>query len=198
MFERYTEQARRALFFARAEASRCGSLSIESDHLLSGLIRENEGPVSGLLAHFRVMALIVQREIDARIPLKEAIPPSVQIPFSREVQHVLNVAREEADRLRHTHIGPEHLFLGLLSEDQSVAASLLNQQGITQLATRDHIAAQSAAASHLSSIANVDGRLLAIKILVEQLGRADRNSSEAVELVARIHRSIDALTPYLH
>jgi ATP-dependent Clp protease ATP-binding subunit ClpA len=198
MFERYTEQARRALFFARAEASRRRSPSIESDHLLSGLIRENQGPVTGLLSHFQVMALIVQREIDARTPLTEAVPPSVEIPFSREVQHVLNVAREEADRLRHTHIGPEHLFLGLLSEDQSVAASILNQQGITQQAARDHIAAQPAAASDLSSMANVDGRLQAIKVLVELLSHADRNGSETAELVARIHRSIDALTPYLH
>jgi ATP-dependent Clp protease ATP-binding subunit ClpC len=169
MFERYTEQARRVLFFARYEASLRGSLSIESHHLLSGLIRESDGPARGLLIHFHVMPLAIQLAIDARAPLKEAIPSSVEIPFTRELQHVLNVAREEADRLRHPHIGPEHLFLGLLSEDQSVAASVLNQQGITLQGARDHMAMQPAAGSRLSKVVDVDGRLQAVKVLVELL-----------------------------
>jgi ATP-dependent Clp protease ATP-binding subunit ClpC len=197
MFERYTEEARRVLFFARYEASQRGSISIESDHLLLGLIRETRGPVNAILAHFQVTPLELLRELDARAPVKERVPPSVEIPFSREVQHVLNGAREEADRLRHTHIGPEHLFLGLLGEDQSVAASVLNQQRITLEAARDHIAMQPAAAPPSSSTVSVDGRLHAIKLLVEQLSHADRNGSEAVELVARIHQAIDALKPHL-
>jgi ATP-dependent Clp protease ATP-binding subunit ClpC len=198
MFERYTEEARRALFFARYEACQRGSLSLETEHLLLGLIRETRGPVNGILAHLQVMPLIVLREIDARAPLKEEkVPTSVEIPFSREVQHVLNGAREEADRLRHTHIGPEHLFLSLLIEDQSVAASVLNQQGIRLEAARDHIAMQPPTPSPSSTTAPVDGRLQAIKLLVEQLSRADRSGSEAVKLVARIHQAIDALRPHL-
>jgi ATP-dependent Clp protease ATP-binding subunit ClpC len=140
MFERFTEVARRALFHARWYASECGSMSIESDHLLLGLIREAQGPVTAILAHFQVMPLILHREIEARSTLKEKVPLSVEMPFSREVKQVFIGAQEEADRLRHTHIGPEHLFLGLLREDQSVAASVLNQHGITLEAARDDIA----------------------------------------------------------
>jgi ATP-dependent Clp protease ATP-binding subunit ClpC len=198
MFERYTEQARRALFFARYEASQRGSMSIESEHLLLGLIQKARGPVNAILAHFQVMPLIMLREIDVRAPPKEErVAPSVEIPFSREVQHVLNGARLEADRLRHPHIGPEHLFLALLIEDQSVAASVLNQQGVTLEAARDHIATQPVASSPSSTTAPVDGRLQAIKLLVEQLGHADRSGREAAELVARIHQAIDALKPHL-
>jgi ATP-dependent Clp protease ATP-binding subunit ClpA len=197
MFERYTEEARQALFFARYEASQRGSISIESEHVLLALIRETRGPVNGILTHLQVMPLILLREIDARAPLKERIPPSVEIPFSQEVKHVLNVAGEEADRLRHTHIGPEHLFLGLLNEDQSVAASVLNRQGITLDAARDHIAMQPAASASRTT-APVDGRLQVIKLLVEQLSHADKNGSEAWELVTRIHQAIDALKPHLH
>jgi ATP-dependent Clp protease ATP-binding subunit ClpC len=195
MFERYTEEARRALFFARDEASRRGSFSIESDHLLLGLIRETREPVNAILAHFQVSPLLLQREIDARAFLKDRVPDSVEIPFSREVRHVLHDARDEADRLRHTHIGPEHLFLGLLTEDQSVAASVLNQQGITLEAARDHVAMRPAAASPSSATAPFDGRLQMIKLLVAQLSHADRR--EAAELVARIHEAIDALKPHL-
>ena len=199
MFERYTEDARRALFFARYEASQRGNISIGSEHLLLGLIREAQGPVNAILAHFQVMPLILLREIDARrAPLKERVPPSVEIPFSRESKQVLDGARVEADRLRHTHIGTEHLFLGLLSDNQSVAASVLNQHGITLEAARDQIAMQPATASLSSGTAAVvDSRLQVIKHLVRQLSRADRNGSEAVELVARIHQAVDALKPHL-
>jgi ATP-dependent Clp protease ATP-binding subunit ClpC len=197
MFERYTEEARRALFFTHYEASQRGSRSIESEHLLLGLIRETRGPVNVILAHFQVMPLTLLREIDARASLNERVPRSEEIPFSREVQQVLNGAPEEANRLRHTHIGPEHLFLGLLSEKQSVAASLLNRQGIALEAARDHIAMQPPTPSPSSTPAPVDGRLQAIKLLVEQLSRADRSGREAVELVARIHQAIDALKPRL-
>jgi len=54
MFERYTEEARRALFFARYAASQRGSMSIESEHLLLGLIRETRGSVNAIVAHFQV------------------------------------------------------------------------------------------------------------------------------------------------
>lgn len=102
-------------------------------------------------------------------------------PFSQEVQHVLNVAREEADRLRHTHIGPEHLFLGLLNEDQSVAESVLTQQGITLDAARDHIATLPAASAS-STTAPVDGRLQVIKLLVEQLRLSTRSNPTCTEV----------------
>jgi ATP-dependent Clp protease ATP-binding subunit ClpA len=100
--------------------------------------------------------------------------------------------------LRHTHIGTEHLFLGLLSEDQSVAASVLNQQGITLEAARDHIAMQPAAVSPSNTTAAVDGRLQVIKGLVEQLSHAERNGRDAVELVTRSTRSSPTCTDVPH
>src|SRR5882724_12710235 len=114
MFERYTEEARRALFYARFETTQRGGTSIESEHLLVGLIRETRGPVNAILAHFQVTPQTVLREIEARVPLQERVPASVEIPFSPEVLRALTNTEEEADRLRHLHIGPQHLFLALL------------------------------------------------------------------------------------
>ena len=198
MFERYTEEARRALFFARYEASQRGSRSIESEHLLLGLIRESRGPVTAILVHFQSSAVAVLREIEVRAPLSDTIvPPSAEIPFSQQVRLALDETREEADRLRHPHIGPEHLLLGLLSDGQSVAGSILNQQKMTLEATREYIATQPAAASSTPSEVEVHDRLQSIKRLVRQLSRVDRNSEEAAELVARIYNAIDALNLHL-
>jgi len=140
MFERFTEEARRDLFFARYEASQRGSFSIESDHLLLGLTREHHGTVSGILAQFHVSPEIVLREVDSRAPSKEKTPPSVEIPFSGDVKTVLSGARDEADRLKHPHIGPEHLLLALLNEDRSGTASMLTELGVTLQAARDYVA----------------------------------------------------------
>ncbi len=197
MFERYTEEARRALFYARFETTQRGGTSIESEHLLVGLTRETRGPVNAILAHFQVTPQTVLREIEARVPLKERIPASVEIPFSPEVGRTLTNTVEEADRLRHLHIGPEHLFLALLGEEQSVAASVLNHHGVTLAAAREYIATLPAAALPSGATVSFDGRLQAIKLAVEQLSRADRGSGEAMDLVARIYQAIDALKPHL-
>jgi ATP-dependent Clp protease ATP-binding subunit ClpC len=197
MFERYTEEARRALFYARFETTQRGGTSIESEHLLVGLMRESRWPVSAILKHFQVMPLTLLQEIDRRVPQKERLAASVEIPFSPEVTRTLNHAGEEADRLTHSHIGPEHLFLALLGEGQSVAGSILSQQGVTLAAAREYIATQPAAPSSPPSEVQVHERLQANTRLVQQLSRSERNSGEATELVARIYQAIDALRPHL-
>jgi len=139
VFERYTEPARRVLFFSRYAASQLGGRAIETEHLLVGLLREGKGLTSGLFARAQVSLDAVQSEIKARTPVRESIPTSVEIPFSTETKRVLRFTAEEADRLGHTHIGPEHLLLGLLSERQSMAAVLLEQKGIQLDTARQEI-----------------------------------------------------------
>jgi ATP-dependent Clp protease ATP-binding subunit ClpC len=197
VFERYTESARRALFFARYEAGQRGSLSIESEHLLLGLIREGKGPVGRLLATLHVMPPILLGQVDARTQFRERVGHSTEIPFSRETQDCLNFACQEADRFQHKHIGPEHLFLALLRADRSLAASILTDQGITLEAARDHIRTEPSAPSPANETTDGDSRLEVIKCLVEQLGGMDADSVEGRSLVARIHSAIDALRPHL-
>jgi ATP-dependent Clp protease ATP-binding subunit ClpC len=197
MFERYTESARRALFFARYEAGQRGSVSIESEHLLLGLVREGKGPVGRLLAKFQVSPPILLRQVDARTHVRERVPPATEIPFSQETQHCLNFACEEADRFQHKHIGPEHLFLGMLRADRSLAASILIDQGITLEAARDHIGTAPSPPSPANETTGGDSRLEFIKHLVEQLGGMDADSVEGRSLVALIHSEIDALRPHL-
>src|SRR6201990_2477069 len=139
MFERYTERARRVLFFARYEASQLGSISIETEHLLLGLIREGKGLTSRIFARSHLSLENIRKEIEGRTVFREKVSTSVEIPFSAETKRVLQFAAEEADRLLHNYIGTEHLLLGILREERSVAASILMEKGMRLNAVRDDI-----------------------------------------------------------
>ena len=139
MFERYTERARRVLFFARYEASQLGSVSIETEHLLLGLIREGKGLTSRIFQRSHLSLDSIRKDIEGRTVFREKVSTSVEIPFSGETKRVLQYAAEEADRLLHNYIGTEHLLLGLLREERSVAASILMEKGMRLHAVREDI-----------------------------------------------------------
>ena len=128
MFERYTEKARRAIFFARYEASQFGSPYIETEHLLLGLLREDKRIV---LLFFRSHVFVeeIRKKIEQHGYVREKISTSVDLPLSNESKRVLAYAAEEAERLDHKHIGTEHLLLGLFRGKESFAAQLLNEYG---------------------------------------------------------------------
>ncbi len=139
MFERYTERARRVLFFARYEATQLGSTSIETEHLLLGLIREGKGLTSRIFARSHLSLESIRKEIEGRTVFREKVSTSVDIPFSPDTKRVLQFSSEEADRLLHTYIGTEHLLLGLLREEQCVASSILYDKGMRLASVRDDI-----------------------------------------------------------
>ena len=139
MFERYTERARRVLFFARYEAGELGSASIRTEHLLLGLIREGKGLTSEIFARAHLPLEAIRDEIE--ISKGPRMDESVEIRFSPEIlQLVANLAPEEADRLNDHYVGSEHLLLGLLREEATVAGSILASNGLRLDAVRQEIA----------------------------------------------------------
>jgi len=139
MFERYTERARRVIFFARYEASQLGSRTIETEHLLLGLIRENNGLTGQLLLRSKVDPEEVRSEIEARTRVREKISTSVEIPLSVESKRVLAYAAEEAEKMFHKYIGTEHVLLGLLREKKSLAARILLEKGMRLTTAREDL-----------------------------------------------------------
>ncbi|MEZ5317651.1 MAG: ATP-dependent Clp protease ATP-binding subunit [Vicinamibacterales bacterium] len=127
------------LFFARYEATQLGSTSIETEHLLLGLIREGKGLTSRIFARSHLSLESIRKEIEGRQVFQEKVSTSVEIPFSAETKRVLQFAAEEADRLLHTYIGTEHLLLGILREERSVAASILYEKGMRLASVREDI-----------------------------------------------------------
>jgi acetyltransferase-like isoleucine patch superfamily enzyme len=129
MFERYTEKARRVIFFARYEASQFGSPYIETEHLLLGLLREDQAlPNRFLSSHASVESIF--KQIQEHTVVREKVSTSVDLPLSNEGKRVLAYAAEEAERLGHKHIGTEHLLLGLLREEKCFAAAILQERGV--------------------------------------------------------------------
>src|SRR2546423_1164853 len=156
MFERYTEKARRVIFFARYEASQFGAPAIEPEHLLLGLMREDKTLTGRFFPRAQITIESIRREIESRTLLRERIPTSVELPLAPETKRVLHYSHEESDRLQHRHIGTEHLLLGLLREERSMAAQILFERGLRLAAVRDEIARQSGAdARHRKDITHL-------------------------------------------
>lgn len=126
MFERYTEKARRVIFFARYEASMYGCPTIETEHLLLGLLRENYKSAKRLLPKLASREKI-QEQIESGVKRGERISTSVEMPLSLESKQALTFAGEEATRIGHRLIGPEHLLLGLLRVEKGIASEILSK-----------------------------------------------------------------------
>ncbi len=142
MFERYTEKARRVIFFARYEASQYGSPYIETEHLLLGLMREDKALANRFLRQQGSIESI-RKEIEARITIRERISTSVEVPLSAECKRILNMAGEEAERLGVKHVGTEHLLLGILREEKCFGAEILMERGLRLSTLREELARTS-------------------------------------------------------
>ncbi|GAB4247681.1 MAG: ATP-dependent Clp protease ATP-binding subunit [Acidobacteriota bacterium] len=140
MFERYTEKARRVIFFARYEASQLGSRSIETEHILLGLLREDKALASRFLSRPQAALDSIRKEIEGRIERREKVSTSVELPLSEQAKRVLAYASEEADRLLCSYIGTEHILLGLLRAEDTLAAEILRSRGLKLARVREELA----------------------------------------------------------
>jgi ATP-dependent Clp protease ATP-binding subunit ClpC len=127
MFERYTERARRIVFFSRYEASEFGSPYIEPEHFLLGLLRERSA--LGDLLPLSLTLDGARREFQEILPVREKTKTSVDLPLAQETKRILMYGAEEAERLGAKHIAPQHLLLGLLWEE-SLASAMLRKHGL--------------------------------------------------------------------
>ena len=139
MFEKYTEKARRVIFFARYEASQLGSRSIETEHVLLGLLREDKGLTSRFFPRAEAALDEIRKQIEGSALGREKVSTSVELPLSDESKKVLTYAAEEADRLLCNYIGTEHILLGLLREEKSMAAAILGDKGLRLSRVREEL-----------------------------------------------------------
>jgi ATP-dependent Clp protease ATP-binding subunit ClpC len=129
MFERHTDEARRAIVFARIDASHFGSPVIETEHLLLGILRENLALVNRFLSS-QASKDSIRSQVQDRAVIRRGIPASsAEISFSDGCNHVLSFATEEADLMDCECVGIEHLLLGILREESCVAAQILRERG---------------------------------------------------------------------
>lgn len=194
MFERYDGPARRVLFFARFEASQVGGMSIETEHLLLGLLREGTGVTASLLSTPPLSLQAIRGGIERRIELRDPVSTSIEIPFSEDTSRVLLRAVEEADALRSHSIRPEHLLLGILREEKSPAATVLLELGANIRTLREAIASDEGGAQPAE-----DGRAAALRealthlaMLVQQVAEGE-TLAERTRLAREVSAAIDGI-----
>jgi len=128
MFERFTDRARRVVVLAQEEARLLNHGFIGTEHLLLGLLREEEGVAARALASLHVELEAVRASVTEKVgPARR--PSSGHIPFTPRAKRVLELSLREALQLGHNYIGTEHLLLGLIREGEGVAAQVLTELG---------------------------------------------------------------------
>jgi ATP-dependent Clp protease ATP-binding subunit ClpC len=142
MFERYTERARRVIFWSRYIASQRGSPEIEVEHLLMGLLREDMSLAERFLGSPWAVES-VWRRVEQSKPVRERPLGPGDLPLTNEGKRVLAFAAEEADRVSNKKIGTEQLLLGLLREKKSLAAQILDERGVRLESVRKELARMS-------------------------------------------------------
>jgi ATP-dependent Clp protease ATP-binding subunit ClpA len=143
-FERFNDRAKRVLAFAQDEAIRFKHNYIGTEHLLLGLVREGESVAANVLNSLGVELSKVRTAVEFIIgPGDAANMPSSpsEITISPRTKKVIELAIDEARKLNHRHIGPEHLLLGLVREGQGIASGVIESLGVTLEKVRQQVLA---------------------------------------------------------
>src|SRR5680860_954097 len=129
MFKRYTEKAKRAIMIAQEEAINLNHEYIGTEHILIGLIKEEEGVASQVLRQLGVNIDKVVEEVE-RLVGKGEYQQVGEISFTPRAKKILELASQEASQLKNNYIGTEHILLGLIKEGSGVAVRILADLGI--------------------------------------------------------------------
>jgi ATP-dependent Clp protease ATP-binding subunit ClpA len=130
-FDRFNDRAKRVLALAQDEAVRFNHNYIGTEHLLLGLVREGEGAAARVLDSLGIELSKVRMSVESMIGRGDpAVRPS-EITLSPRTKKVIELAIDEARKLGHSHVGTEHLLLGLVREGGHVGAKVLESLGVT-------------------------------------------------------------------
>src|SRR5262245_17438172 len=139
MFDRFTDRARKVMALARKEAQRFNHDFIGTEHILLGLIQEGSGVAANVLKNLGVEINKIRSEIEKNVQSGPSMVTMGQLPFTPRAKKVLELSMEEANELGHNYIGTEHLLLGLLRENDGVAAQVLLDLGLKLEEVRNEV-----------------------------------------------------------
>jgi ATP-dependent Clp protease ATP-binding subunit ClpC len=139
MSNRFTERAQRVILIAQEEAKRLNHDYVGTEHLLLGLIALGEGVAAQVLANLGVDLRRVRVEIEKMVGTGDNVMLLGEIPFTPRAKKVLELAVEEAQNMGHNYVGTEHLLLGLIREEEGVAARVLENIGVRLDVVREEV-----------------------------------------------------------
>jgi ATP-dependent Clp protease ATP-binding subunit ClpA len=130
-FNRFTDRSKRVLALAQDEAIRFNHNYIGTEHLLLGLVREGEGVAARVLNAMGVELSTVRKTLEFTVGRGESTTSPSEITLSPRTKKVIELANDEASRLGHSHVGTEHLLLGLVREGEGIASGMLESLGLS-------------------------------------------------------------------
>jgi ATP-dependent Clp protease ATP-binding subunit ClpA len=139
MFEKFTDRARKVLALANEEAGRFQHEYIGTEHILLGLVKEGTGVGANVLKHLNVDLRQIRLEVEKLIRKGPAEDATARLPHTPRAKKVIEYAIEEARMLRHNYVGTEHLLLGLVREEDSVAGQVLMNLGLNLESVRREV-----------------------------------------------------------
>ena len=129
MWQRFTERARKVIFYAQEEAQRMGESQVNTEHLLLGLIRETDSVAARILDRLGVSLQRIRAEVERYAPRGDA-RPGQEMQLTAQAKRVIDLAYDEARQLNNNYIGTEHLLLGLIRQGEGLAARVLHKLGV--------------------------------------------------------------------
>jgi len=138
MWQRFTERARRVVFFAQEEANRLGENYVSTEHLLLGLVRENDSVAARILDRLGVSLSRIRAEVERQVSRGDGrLGQDMQL--TPRAKRVIDLAYDEARQLNNNYIGTEHLLLGLIREGDGLAGRVLQKLGVDLERTRREV-----------------------------------------------------------
>src|SRR3984957_9408512 len=129
MWQRFTERARKVVFYAQEEAQKFGEGYVSTEHLLLGLVRESDSVAARVLEKLNVSLNRIRAEVEKQLPRGDA-RPSQDMTLTPRAKRVIDLAYDEARNLNNNYIGTEHLLLGLIREGDGLAGRVLAKLGV--------------------------------------------------------------------
>ena len=139
MFERFTDRARKVMALANQEAQRFNHEYIGTEHILLGLVKEGSGVGANVLKNLDVDLRKVRLEVEKLVKSGPDMVTMGKLPQTPRAKKVIEYAIEEARNLNHNYVGTEHLLLGLLREQEGVAAQVLMNLGLKLEEVREEV-----------------------------------------------------------
>jgi len=130
MFDRFTDRAKKVMSFARQEAMKFNHEYIGTEHILLGLVQEGSGVAANVLKNMSIDLEKIRHEVEKIVKTGPSMVTMGQLPFTPRAKKVLELSLEEASQLSHNYIGTEHLLLGLIRENEGIAAQVLMNLGV--------------------------------------------------------------------
>jgi ATP-dependent Clp protease ATP-binding subunit ClpC len=130
MFSRFTEKAIQAIMVAQEEAKRFSHSYVGTEHILLGIIADDENIVVKALSSMTISVEEIRKSVEDRMDLNTSNSTALNIPFTQQAKQILSNAWDEARKLGHNYVNVEHLFLSIFRDPTNIAAKVLQDMGV--------------------------------------------------------------------